>query len=339
MKMMRTEDAVGSVLCHDITKIVPGEFKGVLFKKGHIVRAEDVPELLKVGKEHLYVWEQREGFLHENDAAVRLAQAVAGPNIKFGDVHEGRVNLQAAVGGLLKVDRKIVNEVNSLEQIVLATRHANSLVQEGDVLAGTRVVPLVIDEERVRAVEEICRGRSVLEVKPLRRLKVGLVITGSEVYHGRIQDAFGPVLVNKFEALGSEVAGKVYVPDDLEQIAAEVKSWLEQGVDMIAVSGGMSVDPDDLTPGAIKAAGAELIGYGAPVLPGSMFLLGYFGSVPVVGLPGCVMYSKATVLDLVLPRILAGERISRQDFVELGYGGLCLGCAECKFPVCPFGKA
>ncbi|HEX3015674.1 MAG TPA: molybdopterin-binding protein [Desulfobacteria bacterium] len=339
MKKVRTEDAVGFVLCHDITKIVPGEFKGRAFKKGHIVRPEDVPELLKLGKDHLYVWEQGAGTVHEDDAANRLALAVAGTNLEQSAVSEGKINLSASVSGLLKVDRVLLEKVNSIEQVVLATRHNNILVQKGDVVAGTRVIPLVIDEQKICAVERICQGKPVLKVKNLQRVRAGLVTTGNEVYHGRITDKFGPVLKRKLAALGSAIAGQVFVPDDIDAIKQATLDFIGQGVDMVLLSGGMSVDPDDLTPGAIKATGAQIIGYGAPVLPGSMFLLAYLGEVPIIGLPGCVMYCNSTVFDLVLPRILAGERLTRSDLVALAYGGLCQQCPECRYPACSFGKA
>jgi molybdenum cofactor synthesis domain-containing protein len=339
MKQVKTEDAVGMVLCHDITKIVPGEFKGTAFKKGHVVTEVDVPELLKIGKSHLYVWEQLPGFIHEEEAAQRLATAVAGPNISFTSVKEGKVSLTASVDGLLKVDRELLEQVNNLEQILLSTRHSNTLVKAGEILAGTRVVPLVIEEEKVQALEVLCRDEFVVQVKPLRSFKVGLITTGSEVFQGKTKDAFGPVIIQKLADLGSEVINQVFVPDDLNKIVQAIEEFLAQGVDMIAVSGGMSVDPDDLTPGAIKAAGAEVVGYGVPVLPGNMFMLGYFGDKPIVGLPGCVMYSSNTVFDLILPRLLVEERITRQDLNQLAYGGLCLNCPVCQYPVCPFGKA
>lgn len=339
MKKVPTESAIGLVLCQDITKIVPGQFKGRAFKKGHIITEADVPELLKLGKEHVFVWEEMRGMLHENEAAERLAKSVSGPNILLSEVSEGKVSLKAAVGGLLKVNGSLLEEVNSQEQIILATQHNNVLVQSGQILAGTRVVPLMIEEEKIVTIEKLCSKKHVLEVKPLQCFKIGVIVTGTEVYQGRISDAFGPVLKTKFTDLGSEVVDMVYVPDDMERIVAAIRAYLARGVDMIAVSGGMSVDPDDLTPGAIKASGAEIIGYGTPVLPGSMLLLGYFGSVPIVGIPGCVMYSKVTALDLLLPRILTGERITRHDMVILGLGGLCLNCPVCSYPVCPFGKS
>ncbi len=339
MKKVNTQDAIGMVLCHDITKIVPGTFKGTAFRKGHIITAADVPELLKLGKEHLYVWEQLPGFIHEEEAAHRIAEAVAGANIEFSPAREGKVSLIASLGGLLKVDRNLLDKVNGLEQILVGTRHTNTLVTKGEILAGARVVPLTIEEERIKQLEDLCRGKSVLQVQPLQAYKVGLITTGSEVYHGRIKDAFGPVIKQKLAGLGSEVVNQVFVSDDLDQIVRAIHDLLALGVDMIAVSGGMSVDPDDLTPGAIKTAGADIVGYGVPVLPGNMFMLGYFGDKPIVGLPGCVMFNSSTIFDLILPRLLVGEKLTKQDLTQLAYGGLCLNCPVCQYPVCPFGKA
>ena len=297
MKIVQTQDAIGCVLCHDITKIVQGVFKGRLFKKGHIITEADIPELLKVGKDHLYVWEQSEWLLHEDEAAQRLACAIAGENIVFNEPSEGKINLTASSNGLLKVDVGLLAGINSVEHVVVATRHNNSLVRQGDVVAGTRVIPLVVDKKQIITVEELCQSSPVVVLKPLKMFRIGLVITGNEVFYERIPDSFGPVLTEKMNLLGSEIVDKIYVPDDINQITSAIKGLLSRGVDMILVSGGMSVDPDDLTPGAIRAAGADVVGYGAPVLPGSMFMIGYFAEVPILGLPGCEMYSKTTLFD------------------------------------------
>ncbi|KKM11931.1 molybdopterin-binding protein [Clostridiales bacterium PH28_bin88] len=339
MRHVRVEDAVGHVLCHDITKIVPGEFKGRAFKKGHIIRPEDVPELLKLGKEHLYVWEYREGILHEDEAAQRIAAAAGRGGLTLTEPVEGKVNLQAAYRGLLKVDVTALTLVNSIDQVVLATLHNNRVVESGQVVAGTRVIPIVIEEEKIRQVEAVCAGfGGIIEVKPFKTLRVGMVTTGNEVYHGRIKDRFGPVVRRKLEPFGSEVFRQVLVPDDAERIAAAIRELVTAGAEMVITTGGMSVDPDDVTPLGVRQAGAELVTYGAPVLPGSMYMIAYLGDIPVMGLPGCVMYAKTTIFDLVLPRVMAGERIIRSDLVGLGHGGICLECKACHFPNCSFGK-
>lgn len=339
VKVVPVMEAVGTVLCHDITQIIPGKVKGRAFKKGHIVQAEDIPRLLDIGKENLYVWDLEDGFLHENDAALRIAKAAIGPGINFSEPNEGKVNLNAAQRGLLKVNVNALRQLNLMDDVMFATLHNNQVVDQGKLLAGTRIIPLVIDTDKIQKVEEIFRiNYPMMEIKPFKSCKVGVVTTGSEVYHGRIKDKFGPVIREKMQQLGSEVIDQILVSDSVEMIVAAINQLLEAGADFIAVTGGMSVDPDDVSPAGIRAAGGEIITYGAPTLPGAMFMLAYIGNVPVVGLPGCVMYHRSSIFDLVVPRILAGERLTRQDIADLGHGGLCLNCKECRYPDCAFGK-
>lgn len=339
MKLIETKHAVGHVLCHDLTRIVPGEVKEAAFRKGYIVQEADIPILLSMGKDHLYVWEKAEGVLHENEAAERLRAICQNDNMTASDVKEGKIELTAGMDGLFRVDVPRLNAINALDEIMIATIHTNSLVHKGDKLAGTRVIPLVVDEARLKEAEEIAGGRPLLELLPLQRKTAAIVATGTEVHLGRIQDAFTPILTKKLSAYGISVISKATAPDDLEQIIAAIASARESGADLILCTGGMSVDPDDLTPGAIKASGANIISYGAPVLPGAMFLLGYFeDGTPVMGLPGCVMYSKGTVMELILPRVAANVPVTKADLAVMGHGGLCLGCDVCHYPICPFGK-
>jgi len=339
MQKISVHEAVGATLAHDITKIVPGEFKGVAFKKGHQIRAEDIPLLLNLGKEHVFVWRDEPGMVHENEAARRIAQACAGEGVFLTEASEGKINLVARERSLLRVNVGALLSINSVPEVILATRHNNQVVEATSILAGTRVIPLVISEERVAIVEQLCaREGPVVWTKPLRSKTLGLVTTGGEVYSGRIADKFGPVMAAKMAAFGCAMLPQVFVPDDSALIAEKIKSLLQEGAEIVAVSGGMSVDPDDVTPRGVALAGAEIVAYGAPVLPGSMFLLAYHGDVPIIGLPGCVMYCATTILDLILPRLLAGERVTRDDLIGLGHGGLCLGCTVCRYPVCPFGK-
>ncbi len=339
MKQIRTEDAVGHVLCHDITQIIKDVTKGVAFKKGHVVKAEDIPVLLSIGKEHLYIWEKDENMLHENEAAEILYGICHNEHIKPSEVKEGKIEAIATCDGLFKVDTERLIEINSIDQVMIATRHTNLAVKAGEKLAGTRVIPLLIEKEVMEEVKRAAGHKPLLQILPFQHKKVGIVTTGSEVYKGRIQDAFGPVIRKKLEPFGAEVLGQRIVDDKIEMITEAIEDFLAQGADMIICTGGMSVDPDDVTPSAIKAVGAEIISYGAPVLPGAMFLLGYYGEdIPVMGLPGCVMYAGATVFDLVLPRIMAGEKLSKRDLVKLGHGGLCTGCKPCVYPHCSFGK-
>ncbi len=337
MKSVRVEDAVGMILCHDLTKIVPGEFKGRAFKKGHIIQEEDIKELLSIGKEHIYVWENKEGILHENDAAVRLKDLVCGEGLEFGEIKEGKINFKAAKDGLLKIDKEKLLEINMLGDIIVSTIQNNTPVKKGEVIGATRIIPLAIDEEKIIEAEKLIKG-SIIKVIDIKPKKVHMITTGSEVYHGRIKDAFGPAVRKKVEYYGCTLENQVILPDDKEKIVCEIKKAIESGAEMILCTGGMSVDPDDVTPTAIKECGAELITYGAPVLPGAMFLLAYSGDIPIIGLPGCVMYCKRTIFDLVLPRILSDERLSFRDIALYGHGGFCLNCDVCTFPHCSFGK-
>ena len=330
MKEVTVEQAVGTVLAHDLTQIIPGEYKGPKFKKGHIITEEDIPLLLSMGKRHLFVLEKDDNDVHENEAAYR---------IELTDPSEGKIELKATYDGLLKIDRDRLYELVSQDEIMFATIHENIVVRKGEKLAGTRIIPLFIAEELLQQAESILEDGPVIKIVPLREMKVGVVTTGSEVYNGIIEDKFGPVLVRKFDELGSKVEKQVFADDDDEMIAGCIRQLIDEGMDIIGVTGGMSVDPDDMTPSGIRKAGGEVVSYGAPVLPGAMFMLSYVGDVPVVGLPGCVMYSRTSIFDLIVPRLLAGEKITKKDIVKLAHGGLCLNCKVCTFPVCGFGKA
>lgn len=338
MKTVPVEEAVGMVLCHDMTRIVPGECKEPAFRKGHVIAEEDIPDLLEIGKEHIYVLHMEKGVVHENEAAERIAAAAAGPGITLSDVKEGRVNF-IAEPGLLRVNTEALKRINSIEEVVLATMHTGQQVTESRAVAGTRVVPLVINEGKIELVEEICSEySSVVEVKPFHPHRVGLVTTGSEVFHGRIKDKFGPVIRKKMSALGSTVMDQRLVADDPSLTRDAILAFIAEGAEMVVVTGGMSVDPDDQTPTAIRATGADVVTYGSPTFPGVMFMLAHKDGVPIVGLPGCVMYYRASIFDLVVPRILAGEHVSREDIVDMAHGGFCAGCDLCRYPVCPFGK-
>ena len=339
MKLVKTIDAVGHVLCHDMTQIIPGVTKDARFRKGHVVTTEDIPVLLCMGKESLYVWEKSEGMLHEDEAAERLRALCQSDGMRASAPKEGKIELTAEFDGLFRVDVERLEAVNSLDEIMIATRHGNTPVREGDKLAGMRVIPLVIAEDQLREAETVCGDKPLLELLPYRLKTAGLVTTGNEVAKGLIEDAFTPVIIRKLQRFGIEVTHHCTPGDDMDAITQAVLDYHAAGVDMVLCTGGMSVDPDDRTPGAIKATGCEIVTYGAPVLPGAMFLLGYFDDgMPVMGLPGCVMYAKTTIFDLMLPRIAAGVRVTKRDLKKLGHGGLCLSCPTCTWPNCGFGK-
>ena len=339
MKLIRTQDAVGHVLCHDMTQIIPGRYKDARFRKGHVVQEEDIPVLLSMGKENLYVWELVPGMVHENDAAMRLCALCKNEHMAASTVKEGKIELTALIDGLFRVDSERLRNINLLQDIMIATRHGNTPVRKGSKLCGTRVIPLVIEEEHLARAEAIGEGRPLLELLPWKLKTAGIITTGSEVAKGLVEDAFTPVVEHKLSEFGIAVTEHRLAGDGLENIAAAISDVRAKGVDLVLCTGGMSVDPDDNTPGAIRRTGARIVTYGAPVLPGAMFLLGYYADgTPVLGLPGCVMYAKRTIFDLILPRVAAGVEVTREEIAAMGEGGLCLGCERCTFPNCGFGK-
>lgn len=350
MKLIKTVDAEGAVLCHDITQIIKGVTKDAVFRKGHVVTKEDIPVLLSVGKDQLYVWEKEEGMLHENDGAEILCAMCKGEHMERSQAKEGKIELTAACDGLLKVDNKGLKAVNGFGQMMIATRHGNFAVKKGDKLAGTRIIPLVIEEEKMTKAKEAAMAatgnKPILNLLPFKHKKVGIVTTGNEVFYGRIKDTFTPVIEGKLAEFDTEIIDHVTWNDDDTKVTASILDMIHKGADIVVCTGGMSVDPDDKTPLAIKNTGADIVSYGAPVLPGAMFMLAYYQvtegddtrTVAIMGLPGCVMYAKRTIFDLVLPRVMADDKVTAEELAALGLGGLCLNCPVCTFPNCGFGK-
>ena len=339
MKLIRTEDAVGHVLCHDITQIIKGVTKDAVFRKGHVIREEDIPVLLSVGKDHIYIWENDENMLHENDAAEVLRDICINDHMRPTDPKEGKIELIAEQDGLYLVDTKKLYAINSLGNMMIATRPAGIPVKKGDKLCGTRIIPLVIEKAAMEEAKRVAGSEPIMQLVPIKAKKYGVVTTGNEVFHGRIQDTFTPVLEAKLAEYGCEMIGHEVSDDDHTRITACIHKLLDQGAELVLCTGGMSVDPDDKTPLAIKNSGANIVSYGAPVLPGAMFLLSYLADGrPVCGLPGCVMYAKKTIFDLVLPYLLADVHVTPKMLAGLGNGGLCLNCDVCHFPNCGFGK-
>ena len=349
MKLIKTVDAEGAVLCHDITQIIKGVTKDAVFRKGHVVTKEDIPVLLSVGKDQLYVWEKEEGMLHENDGAEILCAMCKGEHMERSQAKEGKIELTAACDGLLKVDNKGLKAVNGFGQMMIATRHGNFAVKKGDKLAGTRIIPLVIEEEKMTKAKEAAMAatgnKPILNLLPFKHKKVGIVTTGNEVFYGRIKDTFTPVIEGKLAEFDTEIIDHVTWNDD-DKVTTSILDMIHKGADIVVCTGGMSVDPDDKTPLAIKNTGADIVSYGAPVLPGAMFMLAYYQvtegddprTVAIMGLPGCVMYAKRTIFDLVLPRVMADDKVTAEELAALGPGGLCLNCPVCTFPNCGFGK-
>lgn len=342
MKQIPTVEAEGHILCHDLTQIIKGVTKDARFRKGHVVTKEDIPVLLSMGKEHLYIWEKEEGMLHENEAAQILYDICAGEGMEPTPVKEGKIELVAQRDGLFTVDTGRLFQINRLGEMMIATRHGNLPVKKGDKLAGTRVIPLVIEQEKMNEAKRLAGEEPLLGLYPYRLKKAGLIVTGSEVLSGRIEDTFSPVIEEKLAEFGAEVVDKRLLGDDFSAITHAIEEMIAKGAKLVICSGGMSVDPDDRTPLAIKNTGARIVSYGAPVLPGAMFMLAYYEkgeqTYPVMGLPGCVMYAKRTIFDLVLPRVLAEQAVTADDLAALGHGGLCLNCPVCTYPNCGFGK-
>jgi len=338
--LISLDEAVGKVLAHDITEIRPGQFKGAAFKKGHIIRGEDLEHLRRLGKEHLYILHIGPGELHEDDAALLLARALSGPGVLFDErPAEGKITLRAAHRGLLKVNVDALTAFNMVSHVTCSSRHNNIVVEKDEIIAGTRAIPLVIDREHVDEAVEVAQSvGGIFSVKPFARLETGLIITGNEVYSRLIDDKFAPIIRNKLMGFDCPLEEIRFLPDKKDKIKEGILEFLGKGLRLILVAGGMSVDPDDVTRIAIRDAGAEDVVYGTPVLPGAMFLYGHFSGVPIMGLPACILFYRATVFDLILPRVLAGERITRKDLAAMAHGGLCLNCEQCRFPVCPFGK-
>lgn len=347
--------AIGMVLAHDITEIRKDEFKGRAFKKGHVVRPEDICHLQRLGKEHLFVLNISEEDMHEDDAAYALAGALMGEGVALkGEPKEGKIDIVAARSGLLRIDKDALFRFNLLGEVMCATLHDSTTVTKGRTVAGTRAIPLVVKRNLVKEAVSIARNAGgVIRVKELRKPRVGIVITGNEVYYGRIKDAFAPILKEKVAAFNGDVVGIYYTPDDKATIVDRLRKLLDDGADLLITTGGMSVDPDDVTRFAVKSLGAESLTYGSAVLPGAMFLVAYIRrksgngngsslcgeeSIPLLGIPACGMYARTTIFDVVLPRVLAGERIGRQELAELGHGGLCMKCNECTYPKCAFGR-
>lgn len=340
MKKVKTQDAVGLILAQDLTKIVPGEFKGVRFKKGCIIGEEDVKELLDMGKEYIYIADMDEPYAHENEAADILAKSICGDGLNMTEAREGKVNLLSGFDGVLKINLEALNALNSVGDIMVSTLHRNTFVSAGRKVASAKVIPLIISQDKLDRVREVEKEYGkVISTNPVKSMKIGILITGNEVYYKRIEDKFAPVLIEKMKQWECPIIDVLYSPDDIEEISNNIGELIVRGAELVIVTGGMAVDPDDVTASAIVKAGCTIESYGSPVLPGAVFLVAYKDTIPVVGLPACGMYHKTTIFDILFPRFLSGERVLREDIVSLAHGGLCHECKECTYPVCPFGKA
>ena len=337
MKKIEVENAVGMALCHDITAMRDG-FKGAAFKRGHVIREEDVEELLNLGKRTVFIWEDNAGEIHEEDAARRMAAMAPVEGAHYTEPSEGKVLLMADRRGMLRVDRELLRKINSIGDITISTLPDHYPVETGARLASMRIVPLVTQEEQIERAEALCKGRKLLDLRPYRKIKVGVVVTGSEIYSGRIKDKFEPVVRAKLKHYPCEILGVTICDDDLTMIVSAARSWLDRGAELLIFTGGMSVDPDDLTPTAIRTLGADIVSHGVPAQPGNMTLVAYLGDVAILGVPGAAISLPTTIFDVLLPQVFTGDKLTKEDLIRLGEGGLCQLCDRCHFPNCSFGR-
>jgi molybdenum cofactor synthesis domain-containing protein len=338
MKRIPVEEAVGQILCHDMTAILESGFTGVKFRRGHVITEEDIPALLDIGKSHIFIWETEADEVHEDDAAWAITAAICGEGLRYTGPSEGKMLIAADRDGLFFVNSEALRKINSVEHYTVACRPGFTHVRMGDKLSGARIVPLVTKRENVEKAVRIAEENfPVFSVKPFKPLKSAVIITGSEVYYGRIKDSFEPVMRSKLEAYRAEILGITKCPDDLDMLSAIIRNYVSQGAELILITGGMSVDPDDLTPTAIRSSGARVVTHGVPMQPGNMLTIAYLDKTMLMGVPGASMHFPTTSIDVFLPRIFAGLEINKEDIAPLGEGGFCINCKECHYPVCYFG--
>lgn len=337
MKKIRVEDAVGMTLCHDITAMRDG-FKGAAFKRGHVIAEEDIQALLDLGKKTVFIWEEQAGELHEEDCAYRMAAMAPVEGAHYTDVSEGKVLLIADQRGMMRVDTGLLHQINSIGDLTISTLPDHYPVEKGARLASMRIVPLVTKEEQILKAEKLCDGKKLLDLRPYQERKIGVVITGSEVYSGRIKDKFESVVRTKMQHYPAQILGVRICDDDLDMIVGAARQYLDQGADFLIFTGGMSVDPDDLTPTAVRQLGADIITHGVPAQPGNMTLVAYLGHTAILGVPGAAISLPTTIFDVLLPQIFAGDRLTKQELLRLEDGGLCQMCGTCHYPNCTFGR-
>jgi formylmethanofuran dehydrogenase subunit E len=345
LRVVPVEDAYGRTALHDMTEIIPDEAKGPAVLAGQTLEAGDLCRLQRMGKFHVYDDSALPGseWVHENDAVQAFAARMAGQGVEYDlPPREGKINFRAARTGMLSIDLDALERFNLVPDVMLATRHHAAVVEEGRLIAGSRAIPLYLSQEHFSRALTALGDSPVLSVLPLKVKKAAVLVTGTEVFQGLIEDRFIPIVTGKLMGLGCEVVSSSIVPDDREAIAQAVRGFLEQGAELVVTTAGMSVDPDDVTRAGLVDAGLTDALYGMPVLPGTMTLVGrlrHNGTVArVIGVPACALYYKTTGFDLLLPRLLAGCDVTRRDLARLAEGGFCHNCKTCTWPKCPFGK-
>ena len=341
LKAVSVEQAVGKRALHDMTLILPGKSKGAAFTHGQQITVGDLCRLQQMGRRTIYLEEENRitpEWVHENQAAVAFAQAMAGDGVTFEEPpREGRINLVADRDGLLLVDEERLEQFNMIPGVMCAGRRSCTVVHQQRTVAATRAIPLLIPRADFEKALIVLGDAPLFKVLPMRRARVGILVTGSEVFQGLIEDQFVPIITAKVERHGCSVVQSLIVPDDRRAIVDGIANLVESGADLVVTTAGLSVDPDDVTRQGLIDAGATDLLHGAPIIPGAMLLLANIGTVQVIGVPACALYFKTTGFDLLLPRLLAGLKTTRRDLAKLGHGAFCLACKTCTFPKCPFG--
>lgn len=335
IEWVKVEDSEGLILAHDLTGIVPFKSKGAVFRKGHKIKKEDIPLLLKIGKEKVMVLSLNEDEVHEDDAAMFIAEKVSGKNIELKNPGEAWIEGYSKTDGLFKLNVKLLKQGLSIPEIVVATIPSNTPVKKGTRITKIKIIPLFIEREKLKRFEDLMLGGPIMDVIPYKIKTAGVVTVGNEIVSGRVKDAFGPLLKEKLENYGVCMCEQLIVKDEMGEIENAILEEISLGRELIVVTGGMS--PDDFTAKAIAEVGKVSV-KGVPMSPAAMLTIAYRNDVPIVGIPAGALTNRITSFDVLLPRILTGEKITREKVVELANGGLCMNCNECNFPYCSFGK-
>jgi len=342
LQAVSVRDAIGRSLLHDMTRIIPNSKKGPAFKNRHVVETDDIDLLLSMGKKLVYVEgdiSSDDGWVHEDEAALTLGRVMAGNGVTFTEVpSEGKVTFRAERDGLLVVDEERLINFNCVPDVMCASRQSYSVLSCNDRIGGTRAIPLYLSRGKLDRALAVLNGKPLFTVLPLRQPRVGILVTGTEVYEGLVEDGFVPLIRKKLERLGASTFRSRIVPDDRNAISGAIRELIKEDIDLLVTTGGLSVDPDDVTRAGLEDAGATDMIYGAPILPGAMTLLARIGDVQVIGVPAGALYFKTTSFDLLVPRLLAGLTISRYDLARMSSGAFCLECPTCLYPLCPFGR-
>jgi len=336
MRSVALENAVGLQFGHDITEVnVAKKIKGRAFKKGQMIVKDDLERLRDLGKNIIYVLEGNEEEVHEDEAALMVAPLIAGNHVTYdSEPKEGKISFYADCKGLFKVDVERLYRINSLEIPSLPTLHSNFSVGPNQQIAAFRIIPLFCQNSIIEEIKAKLET-PLIEVKPYLYNKAGIIVTGNEVFKGRVRDAFIPRISQILKPFDVDVIRQEVLPDEKNRISACIKDFSNE-CDIVFVTGGTSVDPDDQTVAALADAGVRFNQQGNPIQPGNNFTIGYKGNTAICAVPAAAIHFRATALDVFLPRLLVGERISKEDVYRAGHGGLCHFCEKCHYPVCPF---